>query len=269
MHDIFYKMRSMLKILLVLSFGLSLIHFNAIGQDIPQITAEEVPGYDIGRNECFDGGSLWGYMNGGADIYLEYGFEVLRVEEFSAESENIKLELYKMHDPLSAFGIYSIKTFKCIQSRVLSGMDCLNRYQYQLIRGNYYMQFISESGSQKAMDEMMRLASILMKKTEAGALQLPALYLTDSLGFSASEIKMLKGRLGVQDKASLLGDGLKGISPFQLYIAQRSTDGKKHKYYEIVFGTPALKQAFMARSADAGLRIIAEDDEQVLLLHEK
>ncbi len=69
-------------LLLTLFMGIIFCSYFAIGQQIPEITAEELPGFMLNRNECFDGGSLWGYMNGGADIYLEYGFEKLRVEEF-------------------------------------------------------------------------------------------------------------------------------------------------------------------------------------------
>ena len=49
--------------------------------DIPRVTLSDIPGGVILRSEQFDGNSLWGYIDGGADIYLEYGFEKVRVEE--------------------------------------------------------------------------------------------------------------------------------------------------------------------------------------------
>ncbi len=68
--------------------------------------------------------------------------------------EIIKLELFKMDSPVSTFGIYSIRTFKCEQSNLITTFDCLNRFQFQLLAGNYYIQFINESGSEKVKQTM-------------------------------------------------------------------------------------------------------------------
>ncbi len=221
-------------------------HF-AMGQEIPEVTADELPGFILNRNECFDGESLWGYMNGGADIYLEYGFDILRVEEFSNEDETIKLELFKMLDPISAFGIFSFKTFKCEQSEVVTTIDCLNRFQFQLLYGNYYIQLINESGSEKAKQSMVSIAEILLKKMERSTLILPAKYLTDSLNLSLFDIKMVKGVLGIQNKAMDLSGCFEGIEDYQIYYAKTAVAGEKVKYYEIVFDKPDMKDLFLGK----------------------
>jgi len=174
-------MKSFTGLSIVMIINILLCSYITMGQEIPEITAEEFPNYILNRNECFDGGSLWGYMNGGADIYLEYGFEILRVEEFSNKGETIKLELFMMVDPASAFGIYSIKTFICPQSNVSADFDCLNPYSFQLAHGKYYLQIINESGSAEARETMISIAESLLEKIEPGKLVLPITYLTDSL----------------------------------------------------------------------------------------
>jgi hypothetical protein len=242
-------------ILLCGAMLMSCFHLN--GQDIPAIHENDLEGIAIHRNDSFDGSSLWGYMNGGADIYLEYGFEVLRVEEFSAEDENIKMELFRMYDPLSAFGIYSIKTFKCNESNVLIRPDCLNKYQFQLLHGVYYVQLINESGSEKAKQHMTGIASALIQKLGESDLELPIKYLTDSLHLSPADIKMVKGELGLQDKASHLAIYLKGIDDYQLYIAKAEKEGIKQSIYEIVFGEQGLKKVFLER-IDAKIQLIHE-----------
>ncbi|MFC2107634.1 DUF6599 family protein [Bacteroidota bacterium] len=235
----------------------------AVSQEIPEIIGEEIPGIKVNRNECFDGSSLWGYMNGGADIYLEYGFGILRVEEFSIEDEIIKMELYKMHDPLSAFGTYSIKTFKCKQSDVIVTPDCMNRFQFQLVYGDYYLQLISESGSERTKQLMIDIARILLSKLEYKELKLPCTYLSDSLGFSHSEIKMLKGELGIQDKAMDLVDCFNKLEEYQVYYAKTLVDREKVKYYEIVFDEPEMKNKFM--ECNKGFQIIEEDCNRILI----
>jgi len=249
----------------ILIISLILSNYFAMGQNILEITAEELPGFILNRNECFDGGSLWGYMNGGADIYLEYGFEVLRVEEFSDEDESIKLEIFKMDDPISAFGIYSIKTFKCEESEVTTTIDCLNQYQFQLLSGNYYIQLINESGSTKAKQAMISIAEILLKKIEPEELILPVTYLTDSLNYSLFDIKMVKGPLGIHNKAMHLEGCFNGIGDYQVYYAKTIVDGENVKYYEIVFDEQKMKGKFLKTNSDKDLQIIKENNWSILI----
>lgn len=248
-------------------FIISILFCNipAMGQEIQEVTAEESPGFELNRNECFNGESLWGYMNGGADIYLEYGFEKLRVEEFTNEDETIKLEIFKMYDPISAFGIYSIKAFKCEQSSVFTTNDCLNKYQFQLLYGNYYIQLINESGSEKAKQSMISIADTLLNKIEHIELILPVIFLTDSLNFSLYDIKMVKGDLGVHNKTMYLEDCFKGIEDYQIYYSKTIIDGEKVKYYEIVFDKPEMKNRFLENIKGKDLQIIWESSMNIIV----
>ena len=238
--------------------------YSTMSQDIPEIRAEELPEYRLSRNECFDGKSLWGYMNGGADIFLEYGFDGLRVEEFTRDDETIKLELFKMKDPNSAFGIYSFKTFKCQHSNVISPIDCLTQYQFQLICGNYYIHLMNESGSEQGKETMILMAEILLKKIVPTELKLPIIYLTDSLNFSLSDIKMLEGVLGIQNKAMMLTGYFEGIKAYQIYFAKTVLDGEKVSYFEIVFSSPEMKAQFIKNTKGKDLEILKVNDLNLL-----
>jgi len=245
--------------------SITLSCYISMGQEIPEVTAAEFPDYSLIRNDRFDGKSLWGYMNGGADIYLEYGFEMLRVEEFSSGEETIKLELFKMDDPISAFGIYSIKTFKCEQNNITNAPNCLNRFQFQLLFGDYYMQLINESGSEKAKQAMIDIAENLLQKIEYREIKLPLMYLTDSLNFSLNNIKMLKGDLGIQTKATDLIECFNGIEGYQIYYAKKQMNGANVKYYEIVFDKPEMKNKFLNNIIGKELQIIKENDVNILI----
>ncbi|MCF8234956.1 MAG: hypothetical protein K9G67_08025 [Bacteroidales bacterium] len=241
------------------------VNLHAVGQDIPEINEKELTAYSITRNETFDGLSLWGYMNGGADIYLEYGFDVLRVQEFQKNGEQLKLELFKMDDPLSAFGIYSIKIFKCNDSPLLTSIDCLNPYQYQILHGNYYIQIINESGSDKAKALMIEIAGAILQKPEAEKFVLPATYLTDSLKLSPADIKMLKGPLGLIDKAPGLTDLLEGLDDYEVYYTIIERDDRKQKLYEIFFEEQIDKQLFKEKHPSKGYQIIKEKGNSLVL----
>lgn len=257
-------MKSFSSLSLALVISIIFCGFFTMGQEIPELTAAEIPGFTVNQNECFNGESLWGYMNGGADIYLEYGFEILRVEEFTNEDESIKLELFKMNDPISAFGIYSIKTFKCEQGNVITDIDCLNRFQFQLLYGDYYIQLINESGSAKAKEAMMSIAETALKKIDEIGLMLPITYLTDSLGLPLFDIKMVKGDLGIHNKTPALEGFFEGIEDYQIYYAKTVKGGEKVKYYEIVFNAPENKHKFLENNTDKDLHFILENELNIL-----
>lgn len=262
-------MRSLSGLSIFLFLSIVFCSHISLGQDIPEITAEEFPELTLNRNDCFDGESLWGYMNGGADIYLEYGFKVLRVEEFSTGDETIKLELYKMDDPISAFGIFSIKTFKCDQVEVSTSPDCLNRFQFQLLFGDYYLQLINESGSEKAQQLMIVIADSILQKLEQGELIIPAKYLTDGLDFSLYDIKMIKGSLGIRNKTTGLADYFESIEGYQIYYAKMLIDGEKVKYYEVLFDTPKMKDLFLDKNKNKGVQVIYTSPNSIVIQQKK
>jgi len=52
--------------------------------------------------------NLWDYMDGQADVYLDYGFSLLVAREYGgADGSVITLEIYRMASPRHAFGIYA------------------------------------------------------------------------------------------------------------------------------------------------------------------
>lgn len=65
-------------------------------------------GVESAQSRTFTETSLYGYINGGAELYLEYGFDTLLVTELVIEGSDIKAEVYRMKDPEAAFGIFSV-----------------------------------------------------------------------------------------------------------------------------------------------------------------
>jgi hypothetical protein len=247
-----------------ITLGLLLCFLSSVPQEIPEVYQEEMEGFMLNRNETFTGESLWGYMNGGADIYLEYGFDRMRVEEFSRGEEIIKLELFKMDDPIAAFGIYSIKTFKCLNNNLLMESDCLNKYQYQLLIGDYYIQLIDESGSGESEQTMVTIAEKVLNKLEPADLELPLKYLTDTLNIPLSEIKMVSGPVGVLNKMTLLEDYLKNVEGYKVFSAKKNIQGTSVNLYEIVFSNEEMRNKFL-KNLQGTNYLVSVDDLNILL----
>ena len=75
-----------------------------------QVDFPEIDGWKKADIKMYNSQSLWEYINGAADYYLNYGFDKLEVAEYQrTEEEYIKLEIYEHGTPLNAFGIYAFE----------------------------------------------------------------------------------------------------------------------------------------------------------------
>ena len=72
---------------------------------------EAAPGWRMkGEPQSFAGQDLFTYIDGGADIYLEYGFREVLVQDYEGPAgKTISAEIFEMADPGAAFGMYTFK----------------------------------------------------------------------------------------------------------------------------------------------------------------
>ena len=59
----------------------------------------------------YEGEALYEYINGGAEIYHEYGFGQVVVQDYiSGAGKSISVEIFAMKSPAGAYGMYTFKT---------------------------------------------------------------------------------------------------------------------------------------------------------------
>lgn len=150
----------------ILTSLVSVIIATSIQAQIPgdfiRIDANSIDGLEITQERTFTKKSLFGYMNGGAELYLEYGFDRLVVTELEIDGKEIKVEAYRMPSADMAFGIYSVNIFRCNQADALSRYYCQSDYQVQFHKGNYYVNIINSSGSSDGLDSARKIAGQML-----------------------------------------------------------------------------------------------------------
>jgi len=62
-----------------------------------------------GPSAIYKGKRLFKYINGGAEIYFEYGFKQALTQAYIHGDESLFVDIYEMKSPPAAFGIYSIQ----------------------------------------------------------------------------------------------------------------------------------------------------------------
>ncbi|HOO98723.1 MAG TPA: hypothetical protein P5180_06315 [Bacteroidales bacterium] len=139
-----YPVRIWVSVILI---ALPFAGYSQIPDDSPVIRKKDLPEATFINTRIFTGESLFGYMNGGAELYREYGIADAVIAEFEVEGRYLKCEVFRMTGPEEAFGIYSVSKFRCSEITSLPGYSCQTPYHLQICKGSYYISIINRSGS--------------------------------------------------------------------------------------------------------------------------
>ncbi len=189
------------------SFFTILFSLFSFGQIFSQI--------EVKTERTFTGNALYGFMNGGSDLYYEYGFKELVSRVVAYNGEEFTVDIYTMETPLDAFGIYSIHAFKCLRTDSLGRFDCQSKYQLQVVDGSSYISIVFQSGSnaaRKAADELYRIYVVDGKK----GINIPPQLNYIARPYSGT-VKYAKGKLGIDNVQSALSDLLEGITSYGVW----------------------------------------------------
>ena len=154
-------------------------------------------------------------MNGGADLYYEYGFKELVSREVIYNGEEFTVDIYTMDTPLNAFGIYSINVYKCLRADSLGRFDCLSKYQLQAVDGNAYVSIVFPTGSSAARKAANELYRMFVADGKSG-IRVPNQLMYMVKTYSGS-VKYMKGKLAVSNVQSSLLELLDGIGSYEIW----------------------------------------------------
>lgn len=210
-----------MKILVFLSaFVLSCSALSQIPDDFPHINKDNITEGVIESGNTYTKESLFGYMNGGAELYLEYGFDRLAVTQIEIGDTGYKLEVYRMDDRAAAFGIYSVSVFRCDTSGHIGDYSCQSDYQLQLCKGPYYISIVNDAGSREAVRKTAMMAAMLEPMIQG-----PSFEISDfmhGIPFDEEIIKatLVKGELGLYNGANEWSDLLQDAENYSCLIAE-------------------------------------------------
>jgi hypothetical protein len=153
----------------------------------------------------FRGGDLFNYIDGGAEIFLEFGFDRLLVQGYKKENSEIVLELFEMESPESALGIYLMK---CGAETPVEGVPARNsgdKTQFTILKGRAFIHINNLDGRESLLPVMVDLARGLLNSLPQGK----PVSLLDGLpseGKLAGSERLIRGPYGLQSIFTL-GEG--------------------------------------------------------------
>lgn len=256
----------------IIAFTLGLPLLAQDGEGL-RLTPNELPGVSEKRWSTYNEDQLWGYINGGADIYLEYGFDEVTAQDITWQGETIKVDAYRMTSPLAAFGIFSISRYSCNETGVISAWDCIGRQQVQAVLGNLYLSVISYSGSEAGVELAKQIAHKIAEKYKSNTFSIPKILTDSEINPNLNKIKFIAGQLAVQNAFPSFESVFESLNDYMLWVVPFDVDGVEQTLLLMEFSTEVdcalAKMRICEKMAVKTNYILQERDNRIMLVQSK
>lgn len=161
-----------------------------------------------------EGEDLFTLINGGAEIYHEYGFrQAVNHSYESNDGKAINVEIYEMASPESAFGIYSFKTGDEGEEVPFGNNGLLESYYLNFWKGNYLVTLVGFDTEPETVEIILEMARLVDSKIEGGGdFVTPAVVrCLPTEGLNRSTVVYLKGNMALLDNYELDTGNIFGV----------------------------------------------------------
>jgi len=112
-----------------------------------------------GQERLFSGAALYQHINGGAELYNQFGFDRLAVQDYVNGAHEVRVEIYKMNDPAGADAVFDEIT-KGMAKQALYGTVCvLDDYQILFQRSAYCVSVTTYETGSESLAAMAAMAA--------------------------------------------------------------------------------------------------------------
>ena len=102
--------------------------------------------------------NLWNIIDGGAELFLSYGFVDLRIGEYTdASGTDVRVELYRHNSKTNAFGIYSQERNPGYRFIPLGTQGYIEDGTMNFLCGTYYVKVSSHRAGKAGRDAMEKI----------------------------------------------------------------------------------------------------------------
>jgi len=122
--------------------------------------ADAMPGWSRRDSaKIYVGKDLYAFIDGGADLFFEYGFRQVVAAEYVEEGNaSINLEVYEMDDAGAAFGIYSIRSGTEAKPADIGQGGSTHPYYVMFWKGRFYVSLAASDSSAACRKCMQSIA---------------------------------------------------------------------------------------------------------------
>ena len=153
-----------------------------------------------GELQEYEGEDLYTYIDGGAEIYQEYGFRRVILQDYKNDKgRSVSLEIFEMETPAAAFGMFSFKRSGGGKTASLGAGAELEAYYLNFWKGRFLVTLTGFDEARETIEGIMAVAGIVaLKIHDQGAV--PGLVgALSEKGLRTGSVKYLKGLLGLNN----------------------------------------------------------------------
>jgi hypothetical protein len=223
--------------------GILFLVFQSQAQTIRLPEDGFVEGWTKGeKTRRFVRANLYDYIDGGAELFLEFGFEDLIVQDYRKESQEISLEVYRMENGEAALGIYLMKCGQETPHPEIPARNSADKLQFLVLKNNFLLLVNNFKGDEALIPVMVTIGqNIIGQISEAAPVKILSLLPLENL--IPGTQRLIRGPLALQSIFTL-GEGdilqLKG-SIFGVSGQYESVDGSSHT--RIIVAYPSHEDA--------------------------
>lgn len=220
----------------------------------PLLISSDLPGWKISDPDFYSAKQLYGYINGGAELYLEYGFRQVSAQRCSKGDHELQVDIYQMVSPEAALGIWSILRGDCPDQLSGAKWSCLRPAQVLFTRGPYLVSVVPYDRSQETRATAQKAAAALLKRIGGKDYNPSELFRSGPLSPGREALKFLHGPLALQNALPSWSDLLDGLRRFDLYHTEFGSGSRKTEAAIIETKTKRDMDRILERmgAADAG-----------------
>jgi len=212
------------------------------------------------KPEQFQKVDLFNYIDGGAELFLEFGFENLVVQSYVKDFMELTLEVYQMEGPESALGVYLLKSGKETPVKGLSARNTGDRFQITALRNRWFIHVNNPDGLPDAVPAMTALAQKIM----AVLPEAPRVTLLDALppkGIIMGSERLFRGPYALQSLYTLGPTDIlqQNRTIFGIAADYRTEKGEYYTRILVPYPDPAAaKEAFryLGQNLDSYLEVV-------------
>jgi hypothetical protein len=151
-----------------------------------------------GSPQEYKGEDLYSYINGGAEIYHEYGFKQVIVQDYKRKNgKSIALEIFEMESAEGAYGIYTFKTSTEGKKLALGDKAQLADYYLNFWKGNFVVTLTGFDEDEETVKGLEKIARGVDTKIKIRGREPAFVSLLPEKDLMEQGIKYFKGNLGL------------------------------------------------------------------------
>jgi hypothetical protein len=201
-----------------------------------------------GPSRTFIRQDLFNHIDGGAELYLEFGFEKLRLQAYTNGQAEISLEVYEMTSPAAALGIYLFQAGRESPWPEVKARNSSEDAQVAAMKGRFFVRvnnFEAAAVPDEATDDPFRI--------------LP------SDGRLSGTERLVRGPIGLQPYYTFGEGDILGLDGkiFGVLADYKAADGSAYTRLLVDYGDEAAAAAAFSRlraNLDPYLKITEQSD---------